>query len=591
MDPGKIAEARKAGYSDQEIADFLAASNPKVQTAREAGYSDAEILAHLAPPPSSGTQAARMVGQGAIGFNDAVAGTVGAPVDAVNWAMRQAGLPSSQKPFGGSDSIKGGIDYVATLPGRTMDAVSQGSLSPFTESRTSRFAAETEGERIANKVGEAAGTVASTVLPAGLVAKAAKPGVMKGVAETVAAQPGMQLAANTTGNVVGEATDNPWLGMAAGFAVPVAAGLAQRTVSAAPAVSGAEAERRALLIDAQKEGIPVSFGKAIDSKSGQFVESVLSKLPFVGNRQAALNEAGKTAFNKAAFDKVPLLKGQGIDAATDGTMQSAFKKVSDRFNDLAANTTIKVDGRFGSALQKVEADYSEQLLSQINKGVMDKLQELKSAATTLSKPGVQAVTIDGRTYQNIRSQLSRQSAEATDGQLRRALGGMIDALDDVAARSIPKDMAKDWSEARRSWRVLSMIDDAVRNRHSGESAVGNIAPGSLDVQAGKDPEMRRLAKVGMRYVGDKTPDSGTALRQLILNGMVPGAAGTAAAVGAVNPLVAAGVAGGGVAADMMLNNPYTRALLARRYANPSDPVVTKGLVATLAGQRALQEGR
>jgi hypothetical protein len=62
MDPAKINEARKAGYSDQEIADFMAASNPKIVTAREAGYSDREILDHFAPPPSPGRQALDAVG-------------------------------------------------------------------------------------------------------------------------------------------------------------------------------------------------------------------------------------------------------------------------------------------------------------------------------------------------------------------------------------------------------------------------------------------------------------------------------------------------------------------------------------------------
>jgi hypothetical protein len=62
MDAAKINEARKAGYSDQEIADFMAASNPKIVTAREAGYSDREILDHFAPPPSPGRQALDAVG-------------------------------------------------------------------------------------------------------------------------------------------------------------------------------------------------------------------------------------------------------------------------------------------------------------------------------------------------------------------------------------------------------------------------------------------------------------------------------------------------------------------------------------------------
>ena len=62
MDRSKIDQARAAGYSDDEIADFLAQQDPRVGTAREAGYSSAEILGHLtaskppAPPPPAPAQ-------------------------------------------------------------------------------------------------------------------------------------------------------------------------------------------------------------------------------------------------------------------------------------------------------------------------------------------------------------------------------------------------------------------------------------------------------------------------------------------------------------------------------------------------------
>jgi len=50
--PFDINSARKAGYSDNEIADFLASQNPKfdINGARKAGYSDAEIVHHLSTP-------------------------------------------------------------------------------------------------------------------------------------------------------------------------------------------------------------------------------------------------------------------------------------------------------------------------------------------------------------------------------------------------------------------------------------------------------------------------------------------------------------------------------------------------------------
>lgn len=52
----RIARAKAAGYSDQEIADYLAGSGrPEIAQARQAGYSDAEIIQYLSgvrPPPA-----------------------------------------------------------------------------------------------------------------------------------------------------------------------------------------------------------------------------------------------------------------------------------------------------------------------------------------------------------------------------------------------------------------------------------------------------------------------------------------------------------------------------------------------------------
>jgi len=46
-----VAGARKAGYSDSEIADYLGGqASFNVAGARQAGYSDSEIIGHLVPP-------------------------------------------------------------------------------------------------------------------------------------------------------------------------------------------------------------------------------------------------------------------------------------------------------------------------------------------------------------------------------------------------------------------------------------------------------------------------------------------------------------------------------------------------------------
>jgi hypothetical protein len=166
---------------------------------------------------SGGQMVARKVGLAAQGVNDAFLPTIiGAPVDAVAWGLRQAGVPVND-PLGGSKSIKRGIDYVATLPGRVSDAVSQGSTAPLTDSRTSRIDPVTQGERTVYGTGQGVGNVLAMTLPAGMVGRMAAPGsVTAGVANTLATQPVMQTVAGGVGGAVTGATDNPWYGLGAG---------------------------------------------------------------------------------------------------------------------------------------------------------------------------------------------------------------------------------------------------------------------------------------------------------------------------------------------------------------------------------------
>lgn len=69
---------------------------------------------------------------------DAIAGTLGAPVDWVNRLLKAQGLPMSEKPFLGSESIKSGMRYVGaskegdepeTIPGKAVEAVGGGAVS------------------------------------------------------------------------------------------------------------------------------------------------------------------------------------------------------------------------------------------------------------------------------------------------------------------------------------------------------------------------------------------------------------------------------------------------------------------------------
>lgn len=116
-----IEGARKAGYSDGEIADHLAQSAGfDAAGARKAGYSDADILKHLAGPGRSvGERVVSGVKSAASAVGDAyetagnyrdtrfakamgsVAGIPRMAADAANWVGQKTGLPLKAMPIVG----------------------------------------------------------------------------------------------------------------------------------------------------------------------------------------------------------------------------------------------------------------------------------------------------------------------------------------------------------------------------------------------------------------------------------------------------------------------------------------------------------
>lgn len=141
------------------------------------------------------------------GANSALASTLGAPIDLINAGLRKVGLPVSEKPFGGSESIKGAMGLIKANP----DAV----------------VPQNEAERIAHGIGEGAGS--AVLLPLGGEALAAGKVISPAAAATTRAALGAPDALNATigaasgagSTVAADVVPEPWkpiAGMVGGLA-------------------------------------------------------------------------------------------------------------------------------------------------------------------------------------------------------------------------------------------------------------------------------------------------------------------------------------------------------------------------------------
>ncbi|WP_299109793.1 hypothetical protein [uncultured Bradyrhizobium sp.] len=609
-----INGARKAGYTDAEIADHLAKSRSfDTAGARKAGYSDADIISHLsgaaapaAPaqaqggPTAGGVQdwepqgytegqkAARIVGSGAQGFNDAVAGTVGAPVDAAAWLMRQAGM-KTDKPVGGSESIKAGLDYVATLPGRVSDAVTQRSLSPLADDRTSRFEPVTQGEKISRGVGEGVGNALSVVVPAAAIAGTARAGTVgQGIANTLATQPVTQTVAGAVGGAVTGATDNPWLGLAAGAAVPLAASVARGVIS--PVTNRLTPQEQRLVAGAQAEGITLTPAQQTGSPSLRGLEETMARMPLSNTPMQNAFAGQRQQFNQAVMQRA----GQTANDASPDTMQRAFTGLGQVFDDLATRTTVNVDQRFGTDVQRVAANYGRRLetdVAPVFQSYLDDLAPLVQAANAGQSP-----QLAGDVYRTIRSDITTRMRESSNLPLRRALGGLVESLDDVMERSTSGALRNEWQEARRHYASLMTIDKAVSGGTQAGRAAGDVPFNSLSsaVKASDKTgysrgrgDLNELARIG-DYLAARIPNSGTPERagwQNMLTGGALFGGGMASGIGV--PAAAAATALPW-AASRFYNSAPGRAYLTNQLAGNTN---FNALYGGMAAQQGLEQVR
>lgn len=568
---------------------MLAANAPETDMdayLKTEGFNSAEEWRAASAAPAH--QAQRLVGQFAQNVNDSlVANTVGAPVDLVAAGLRKVGVPVDN-PVGGSESIKKGIDYVATLPGRVGDAVSQGSLSPFTEDRTSRFDPINRQEKIAAGVGQGTGAVLSTMLPAAAVANTARAGtVTQGVAQSLASQPGAQLASGVAAGGVTGATDDPLLGLAAGVATPLAIAMGRGLVS--PTTNRLTPQEQRLVTAAQNEGIPLTPAQQTGSPTLRSVEETMAKLPLSSGPMQNTYRGQKEAFNRAVLARA----GVTADDASPETLTRAFQTAGQQFDDLAARTTINADNQLAADVQRVATNYGRRLetdVAPVFQSYMDDIAPLLQATQAGANP-----QIPGEVYRTIRSDITTRMRQTNNIPLRNALGQLVETLDDAVERSTSGSLRGEWQEARRQYQALMTIDKAMQGGTQAGRSSADIPYGALKgaVQSGDRQgyargrgQLNELSRVG-DYLADKIPDSGTVGRGLAANLVTGGALfGGGAATGIGLPAAAAAAATPW-ALSRAYNTPLVRAYLTNQVAGNTDLASLYGAEAV---RRALESG-
>lgn len=485
-----------------------------------AGGNDGwEPVPSAAPKETIGGKIGKLYDQFGQGKNDVIANTAGAPVDAIAFLLKHAGLPIN-KPIGGSESLKDVFNYGGSIPSRVSDAISQRSLAPLDAPATPAPAPTDLPEKIARGVGEGVGGALSTIVPAAGVARLAPAGgVIQGVADTLATQPGAQTAMGAVGGGVTEATGKPEYGLAASLAVPGVNSLARGVVS--PVKNVLTAQEQKLVGAAQREGIPLTPAQATGSPTLRAVEETATQLPLANGPMKEALRGQREAFNSA------VLKRAGIDAkdASPETLNKAFTSAGQTFDDLATRTNIKIDPQFVTDVKNVENNYGRRLdtnVAPIFKSYMEDLAPVLQAAIT---PGANPA-VAGTAYAKIRTDIGRTiRANGKNPDLQNALGELQNAFDDAMERSAPGALKGEWQDARRQYQALMTVDKAMQGGTAATRSTADIPFGGLKTAVASGDragysrgrgQLNELSRVG-DYLADKIPNSGTVTRGMVAN--------------------------------------------------------------------------
>lgn len=481
--------------------------------------SNFDIEAYLSRPQRSmGEEALRKAEFAARGFTDSALETIGAVPDAVASGMRYVGLPAPEENFY-TDKLKQGADAVGRFVSQPLNAAFPGVME----------GPRSTADDFAYGAGRGAGDAASIVAPAAALSNTARAGSLtQRAAQSAATAPGLQLAGGAAAGGTYETTENPWLALAAGMAVPVGAAAAQRAMTPFPSQLSPREQETAQI--AKRMGVDLTAGQQTGSRPLLAAESQLAQLPMSSAPQRAIYDAQRGALNRSILSKA----GIDGDSLTPEMLDDAYTAIGSQMDDLAARTTVSIDQPFYDRVNAVAQEYGRRLPSDVSKTFTSYYDDIMDMARAAAQPGVTGISVGGKEFQRVSSSLKRAMRQSRNNPpLQEALGNLVGAMDDAMMRSAGPDVAGEWTEANRLYRNLLVIDDAVARGARGDRVSGDIPVSGLKNAVRKaDPrgfsrgrgEFADDVRVG-EFISDSIPNSGTPERSF-MTGMLTGAPAT-----------------------------------------------------------------
>lgn len=354
------------------------------------------------------------------------------------------------------------------------------------------------------------------------------------------------------------------------------AGLATKVIPAAVkyATPRATGVVKQLAQRATEMGIPLRVDQIAPSRAMNTAQKISQEVPFSGVDASEARQV--QAWNR----KLAGTLGQDADNLGPEVIEKFKIDTNAKFNNALADAKISITPKDVKALDDIQQQAPSRVgtnsLGIVKRNIKTALKDLELGP------------MNGDKLANIRSYFMANLAEA-EGGAKQSIGKIINVIDDIAARNVSPQKAKDLAEVRREWRNYRTVEPLLD-----KSPDGNINPtelmnrvrGNRYIKAhakkiGED-ELVDLARIGKQFLVKK---GGSDTFQKSAAGISLGGLGALTVTNPVLAAQAAAMAGAGMGANRGLQalNQSPAAIRTALTGRNFNPNISNALAAVASG--------
>lgn len=253
--------------------------------------------------------------------------------------------------------------------------------------------------------------------------------------------------------------------------------------------------------------IPLQASDLTDSSFLKSLNSLYGDLPITGARTAAKRDAKQMAFNRAVGETF----GAEGDRLTTDVVKKAKDKMSDTFDDIYSRNpanAFTLNQEFNSVLSRVTKE-----------GTADQQRIIKSRLNELfERIDPNTGEIDGQFFNRWQANLRMKAGN--DDLLNEFRSAALKAYNKGVSGSDAELLSKTRGQYKNFKTLDPLLDKATTGDISPGLLLNRVANQTNNFSSGGGGDLADLARIGNRFMVDRTPQTGGSTRGLLQNSLI-----------------------------------------------------------------------